>query len=168
MNHPTAGRSRFNLSEWALNHQPLTRYLMLVLLVLGGFAYFQLGQDEDPPFNFRAMVVRAYLPGATAQQLLCMHIRGRDDRLSQPNCISQRSRRDLCRIQIGGHIDISRRKIIEQLFSLAKAIDPGDMRADAQCISLLLQLRTIAFAIARHTVRMGCTEHHIKRVWAAP
>lgn len=65
----TSTRSRFNLSEWALNHQPLTRYLMVVLLVLGFAAYFQLGQDEDPPFNFRAMVVRAYWPGATAQQM---------------------------------------------------------------------------------------------------
>ena len=65
----TSTRSRFNLSEWALNHQPLTRYLMVVLLVLGFAAYFQLGQDEDPPFNFRAMVVRAYWPGASAQQM---------------------------------------------------------------------------------------------------
>src|SRR5574343_878744 len=62
-------RSRFNLSEWALDHQPLTRYLMVVLMVLGFAAYFQLGQDEDPPFNFRAMVVRAYWPGASAQQV---------------------------------------------------------------------------------------------------
>ncbi|MGH8831702.1 MAG: efflux RND transporter permease subunit, partial [Polaromonas sp.] len=29
----------------------------------------QLGQDEDPPFTFRAMVVRTYWPGATAQQV---------------------------------------------------------------------------------------------------
>ena len=62
-------RKRFNLSEWALNHQPLTRYLMVVLMLLGCAAYFQLGQDEDPPFTFRAMVVRAYWPGATAQQV---------------------------------------------------------------------------------------------------
>ncbi len=64
-----AAHSGFNLSEWALNHQPLTRYLMVVLMVLGIAAYFQLGQDEDPPFNFRAMVVRAYWPGASAQQM---------------------------------------------------------------------------------------------------
>ncbi len=64
-----AERSGFNLSEWALNHQPLTRYLMVVLMVLGIAAFFQLGQDEDPPFNFRAMVVRAYWPGASAQQM---------------------------------------------------------------------------------------------------
>ena len=42
---------------------------MVVLLVLGFAAYFQLGQDEDPPFTFRAMVVRAFWPGATAQQV---------------------------------------------------------------------------------------------------
>ena len=62
-------RSGFNLSQWALEHRPLTRYLMIVLMVLGIAAYFQLGQDEDPPFAFRAMVVRAYWPGATAQQM---------------------------------------------------------------------------------------------------
>ena len=62
--------SRFNLSAWALNHPALTRYLMLVLMLLGVAAYFQLGQDEDPPFTFRAMVVRTYWPGATAQQVV--------------------------------------------------------------------------------------------------
>ncbi|MGE4243308.1 efflux RND transporter permease subunit [Ramlibacter sp.] len=60
---------RFNLSRWALEHPALTRYLMVVLMVLGIATYFQLGQDEDPPFTFRAMVVRTYWPGATAQQV---------------------------------------------------------------------------------------------------
>ncbi len=60
---------RFNLSRWALEHAALTRYLLLVLIALGIGAYFQLGQDEDPPFTFRAMVVRTYWPGATAQQV---------------------------------------------------------------------------------------------------
>jgi multidrug efflux pump len=64
--HPEKG---FNLSRWALEHAPLTRFLMVVLMVLGASAYFQLGQDEDPPFTFRAMVVRAYWPGASAQQM---------------------------------------------------------------------------------------------------
>jgi multidrug efflux pump subunit AcrB len=64
--HRTQG---FNLSEWALDHSAFTRYLMIVLLLLGTAAYFQLGQDEDPPFTFRAMVVRTYWPGATAQQV---------------------------------------------------------------------------------------------------
>jgi multidrug efflux pump len=61
--------SRLNISRWALDHPALTRYLMVVLMVLGFAAYFQLGQDEDPPFTFRAMVVQAFWPGATAQQM---------------------------------------------------------------------------------------------------
>jgi multidrug efflux pump len=61
--------SRFNISRWALEHAPLTRYLMVVLMVLGLAAYFQLGQDEDPPFTFRAMVVQVFWPGASAQQI---------------------------------------------------------------------------------------------------
>lgn len=65
----TSWVSRFNLSQWALDHQAFTRYLMIVLMLLGVAAYFQLGQDEDPPFTFRAMVVRAYWPGATSQQM---------------------------------------------------------------------------------------------------
>jgi len=59
----------FNLSRWALEHPALTRYLMVVLMLLGLAAYFQLGQDEDPPFAFRVMVVRAYWPGTTAQEM---------------------------------------------------------------------------------------------------
>ena len=66
---PQPSKSGFNLSEWALNHSAFTRYLMIVLMLLGTAAYFQLGQDEDPPFTFRAMVVRTYWPGATAQQV---------------------------------------------------------------------------------------------------
>ncbi|WP_265918808.1 efflux RND transporter permease subunit [Cupriavidus nantongensis] len=61
--------SRFNLSRWALEHQPLTRYLLVVLLLGGLLAFFQLGQDEDPPFTFRVMVVQAFWPGATAEQI---------------------------------------------------------------------------------------------------
>jgi len=58
--------SGFNLSRWALEHAALTRYLMVALMLLGLAAFFQLGQDEDPPFAFRIMVVRAYWPGASA------------------------------------------------------------------------------------------------------
>ncbi len=61
--------SRFNLSRWALEHQPLTRFLLVALLLGGIFAYSKLGQDEDPPFTFRAMVVQAFWPGATAEQM---------------------------------------------------------------------------------------------------
>ncbi|RQO56441.1 multidrug transporter AcrB [Paucibacter sp. KBW04] len=66
---PGSGRRNFNVSRWALEHPALTRYLMVVLMLMGFVAYFQLGQDEDPPFTFRLMVVQAFWPGATAQQV---------------------------------------------------------------------------------------------------
>jgi len=59
----------FNLSRWALEHIPLTRYLIAVLLLGGMLAYKNLGQDEDPPFTFRSMVVQAFWPGATSLQM---------------------------------------------------------------------------------------------------
>ena len=67
--HPADPSSRLNISKWALDHSALTRYLLIVLMLLGAAAYFQLGQDEDPPFTFRAMALRVFWPGATAQQV---------------------------------------------------------------------------------------------------
>ncbi|HET9482991.1 MAG TPA: efflux RND transporter permease subunit [Xanthomonadales bacterium] len=61
--------TRFNLSEWALRNRPVVLYFMLVLAVLGVWSYFRLGQSEDPPFTFKAMVIRTMWPGATAQEV---------------------------------------------------------------------------------------------------
>ena len=61
--------TRLNLSRWALEHRSFTRYLLAVLMFAGIFAYFNLGQDEDPPFTFRAMAIRLNWPGATATQV---------------------------------------------------------------------------------------------------
>ncbi|MGL6045662.1 MAG: efflux RND transporter permease subunit [Vogesella sp.] len=57
-----------NLSEWAIRNSSLVRYLMVVLMLAGMFAYTQLGQKEDPEFTFKAMMVRVLWPGATAQE----------------------------------------------------------------------------------------------------
>jgi len=59
----------FNLSEWVLKHRSFTGF-MLALVVLGAlFAYYRLGQQEDPPFTFRVMVVKTLYPGATALEV---------------------------------------------------------------------------------------------------
>ena len=60
---------RFNLSRIAIQNPAITTYLLIVLTLAGIASYFQLGQDEDPPFTFRMMVVRAFWPGATAMQM---------------------------------------------------------------------------------------------------
>ena len=61
--------TRFNLSEWALKHQTLVLYLMLMLTISGLLAYTKLGQSEDPPFTFKVMLVRTSWPGASAQEV---------------------------------------------------------------------------------------------------
>ena len=60
---------RFNLSAWALRNRGLVLYAMIVLALVGAWSYLQLGQSEDPPFTFRAMVVRTAWPGATAEEV---------------------------------------------------------------------------------------------------
>jgi len=58
-----------NLSEWALKHQQMVVYLILVLSVAGILSFFNLGRAEDPAFTFKVMVVRTLWPGATAQEV---------------------------------------------------------------------------------------------------
>ncbi len=61
--------SHFNLSAWALRNRALVLYSMIVFAVIGAISYRQLGQSEDPPFTFKAMVVRTQWPGATAEEV---------------------------------------------------------------------------------------------------
>jgi multidrug efflux pump len=58
-----------NLSEWALTHQPMVIYLIIVLSIGGILSFFSLGRAEDPAFTFKVMVVRTLWPGATAQEV---------------------------------------------------------------------------------------------------
>ncbi|WP_338921927.1 efflux RND transporter permease subunit [Pseudomonas silesiensis] len=59
----------FNLSAWALRNRQIVLFLMLLLAVVGALSYTKLGQSEDPPFTFKAMVIRTLWPGATAQEV---------------------------------------------------------------------------------------------------
>ncbi|WP_024698545.1 efflux RND transporter permease subunit [Pseudomonas syringae] len=59
----------FNLSEWALRHRQVVLYLMIVLAIVGAVSYTKLGQSEDPPFTFKAMVIRTLWPGASAEEV---------------------------------------------------------------------------------------------------
>ena len=61
--------TKFNLSEWALKHQQMMLFLIALFAVSGIYAYQKLGQKEDPEFTFKTMVVQAYWPGASAQEI---------------------------------------------------------------------------------------------------
>ena len=58
-----------NLSEWALRHQQMILFLLLLLSLAGLYSYTQLGQKEDPDFTVKAMVVQAEWPGTSAEQM---------------------------------------------------------------------------------------------------
>jgi multidrug efflux pump len=60
---------RFNLSEWAVHHQALVLFLIIMIGVAGFFSYERLGRAEDPSFTIKVAVVTAFWPGATAQEM---------------------------------------------------------------------------------------------------
>ncbi|EJB8520828.1 TPA: multidrug efflux RND transporter permease subunit MexK [Pseudomonas aeruginosa] len=59
----------FNLSAWALQNRQIVLYLMILLGAVGALSYSKLGQSEDPPFTFKAMVVQTNWPGASAEEV---------------------------------------------------------------------------------------------------
>ncbi|MFB4390901.1 MULTISPECIES: efflux RND transporter permease subunit [unclassified Pseudomonas] len=59
----------FNLSAWALRNRQIVLFLMILLAAIGAMSYTKLGQSEDPPFTFKAMVIRTIWPGATAEEV---------------------------------------------------------------------------------------------------
>jgi multidrug efflux pump len=58
-----------NLSEWALRNQQLVLFFIVVFALAGLYAYQHLGRKEDPEFTFKAMLVQAYWPGASAREM---------------------------------------------------------------------------------------------------
>ena len=59
----------FNLSAWALRNRQIVLFLMILLAAIGAMSYTKLDQSEDPPFTFKAMVIRTLWPGATAEEV---------------------------------------------------------------------------------------------------
>jgi multidrug efflux pump len=60
---------RLNLSEWAITHQPLVLFMILLLGTAGTYSYFNLGRAEDPSFTIKTMIVHVAWPGATAAEM---------------------------------------------------------------------------------------------------
>jgi multidrug efflux pump len=60
---------RFNLSEWAITHQALVLFMILLIGAAGLFSYYKLGRAEDPSFTIKVMNIHVGWPGATAPEL---------------------------------------------------------------------------------------------------
>ncbi|MBI0529529.1 efflux RND transporter permease subunit, partial [Dickeya dianthicola] len=60
-------KQQWNLSAWALAHQQLVAFFMLVIVAAGVMSYERLPRNEDPAFTIKTAVVSASWPGATVQ-----------------------------------------------------------------------------------------------------
>ncbi|MCL2384818.1 MAG: efflux RND transporter permease subunit, partial [Alphaproteobacteria bacterium] len=60
---------RLNLSHWAIRHQPLVLFLIIMLAVVGAASFWKLGRAEDPSFTIKVVTITAVWPGASAQEM---------------------------------------------------------------------------------------------------
>jgi multidrug efflux pump len=58
-----------NLSAWAVRHQPLALFLIIVLSIAGALSYNRLGRAEDPSFTIKVATITTIWPGATAREM---------------------------------------------------------------------------------------------------
>lgn len=58
-----------NLSELAVRERSVTLFFLIMAVIAGVYAFISLGRAEDPAFTVRALVVSAYWPGATPDDL---------------------------------------------------------------------------------------------------
>jgi multidrug efflux pump subunit AcrB len=59
----------FNLSAWAVRHQALVLFLIMVIGIAGLISYLRLGRAEDPSFTIKVATITAIWPGATAREM---------------------------------------------------------------------------------------------------
>jgi len=59
----------FNLSAFAVRERAITLFMIIVIMVAGGYAFFKLGRAEDPKFTVKTLTVTAVWPGATAKEM---------------------------------------------------------------------------------------------------
>src|SRR3954471_17212883 len=59
----------FNLSALAVRERAITLFLIVSVILAGGYAFLKLGRAEDPSFTIKVLTVSAVWPGATAQEM---------------------------------------------------------------------------------------------------
>ncbi len=59
----------FNLSAWAVRHQALVLFLIIITLISGAVAFVKLGRAEDPNFTIKVAIISTIWPGATTTEM---------------------------------------------------------------------------------------------------
>jgi multidrug efflux pump subunit AcrB len=67
--HRKDAPSPFNVSAWAVRHPALVLFMIIAIGIAGLQSYWSLGRAEDPSFTIKTMVIQAFWPGATADEM---------------------------------------------------------------------------------------------------
>ena len=59
----------FNLSALAVRERAIILFLIVGIILAGGYAFLKLGRAEDPTFTVKVLTISAAWPGATAQEM---------------------------------------------------------------------------------------------------
>ncbi|WP_312687538.1 efflux RND transporter permease subunit [Kosakonia sp.] len=61
---------KYNLSAWALAHQQLVSFFLLIIMAAGCLSFTALPRDEDPAFTIKTAVISVDWPGATPKEMV--------------------------------------------------------------------------------------------------
>lgn len=63
---------KYNLSSWALAHQQLVSFLLLIIMAAGCLSFTSLSRDEDPAFTIKTAIISADWPGASPEDMVSL------------------------------------------------------------------------------------------------
>ena len=63
---------KFNLSSWAIAHQQMVSFLLLIIMFGGYLSFTSLSRDEDPAFTIKTALISAQWPGATPEEMVSL------------------------------------------------------------------------------------------------
>ncbi len=115
----------FNLSAWSVKHPSITLFLILAISAAGTLAYFQLGRAEDPALTIKTMIVQAFWPGATAddmQRLIAEPVEKRLQELPELDFVRTYSRPGAVVMQVQLKDDIRGRRATDTWYQVRKKI----------------------------------------------
>lgn len=80
---------KFNLSLLAVREKSITLFFILLALIGGVWAFLSMGRAEDPTFTIRVLVVSAYWPGATNQEMEQLVVNRLEKRIQEVRLINR-------------------------------------------------------------------------------
>ena len=62
--------ARFNLSTWAIDHQQIVSFLLLLIVSIGYISYQAVPREEDPAFTIKTALINAEWAGASPEDMV--------------------------------------------------------------------------------------------------